>query len=135
MDLQRSQAASKSQTAKFTMRTTSSNSIVVSKTDRAASLPNAKARKSVKPATVSEIESDEDDSLERDVALSSPVKGEEYRNSIQVCISLSPLIYAAWPLDIGEGPSHPKAEGRGWPSSPGCYSEQRVDASSYSNVY
>jgi hypothetical protein len=63
--------------------------------------------------TVSEIESDEDDSLEREVALSSPVKGEEYRNSVQVCIPLSPLIDTALPLDIGEGPSHPKAKGRG----------------------
>jgi hypothetical protein len=34
---------------------------------------------------------------------------------------LSPLIDTALPLDIGEGPSHPKAKGRGWLSSPGCY--------------
>jgi hypothetical protein len=78
--------------AEFTMRTTSSNSNVVNKKYQDASAPQAKAKaQSVKPIArpeVSGMQSDEDDSLEREIAISSPVKGEEYRNSVQVCSSL-----------------------------------------------
>jgi len=65
------------------MRTTSSNSTVVSKTTQAAPLQKMKAKPVSKPETARML-SDEDDSLEREVAMSSPMKGEEYRKSVQV---------------------------------------------------
>jgi hypothetical protein len=85
--------------AKFmpVLRTTSSNSNVVSKTAREARTE----AQSMEPKT-SGVPSDEDDSMERDVAMSSPMKGEEYRKSVQVRFRFVSFKYTALLLDIGE---------------------------------
>jgi hypothetical protein len=83
--------------AEFTaMRTMSSNSIVASKSVQRAQLPGMKVQpvKNLKSASgpeASGMQSDEDDSLERDVAMLSPMKGKDYRNSVQVCFASCPL--------------------------------------------
>lgn len=77
-------------------RTTTSNKTVAPKAVQVAPQPKnkTKARAAAKPETVGDSEedraiggmrSDEDDSLERDVALASPVKGSEFRKATQVC--------------------------------------------------
>jgi len=84
-----SQALAKAKPAEFTIRTTSSNSKVVIKNNRDAPVAKTKGR-SAKPVPVPKVsgmQSDEDDSLEREVAMSSPMKGDNYRNSVQVCAS------------------------------------------------
>lgn len=91
--------------AKFTpaTRTTSSNSSVqVSKPDRDAK-SKPQATKPTRSKTSNGTLSDgEDDSLEREMAMSSPMKGKDYRNSIQVCCALYPFEYTALLLDVGE---------------------------------
>ncbi len=71
-------------------RTTSSNSNVVVKNPQDAFLTTkGQAKKSAKPTSKPDacgLESDEDDSLEREVAMSSPMKGGEYRKSVEVCL-------------------------------------------------
>ena len=71
------------------MRTTSSNSDVVRKTGQVISSLKAKARTAKPVAKLSETESDEDDTLDREMAISSPVKGNDYRTSVQVGFSCS----------------------------------------------
>ena len=44
--------------------------------------------KSIPKPEVSGMQSDEDDSLERKMAMSSPMKGGEYRNTVKVCFAL-----------------------------------------------
>jgi hypothetical protein len=71
------------------MRTTSSNSNVVTKNPQEAlTKTKAQSKKTSKPTVKPDAwgsESDKDDSLEREVAMSSPVKGGEYRKSVEVC--------------------------------------------------
>ena len=48
-------------------------------------MQSGKNLKSASRPEASGIKSNEDDSLERDVAMSSPMKGQEYWDSVQVC--------------------------------------------------
>lgn len=75
--------------ADLIMRTTTSNSNVASKGSRDITLLKTKARsaKPVVESITSVMQSDEDDSLDRDVAMSSPVKGKDYQTTVQVCFS------------------------------------------------
>jgi len=86
---------------------------VVSKKDGdAASLLKMKAQ-SAKPIVkeISGMQSGEDDSLEHEVAMLSPMKGGEYWNSVQVRFALAPSIDTTWPLYTGEDEgSHLKAQ-------------------------
>jgi hypothetical protein len=84
MDFCTQKAISKGKPDGFTMRTMSSNSNIVSKKIGDALPP--KTLIGAQPAkTVPGMQSDEDDSLERQMAMSSPMKGGEYRNTVKVC--------------------------------------------------
>lgn len=66
------------------MRTTTSNSSVVTNNLK-INVPLKQALKSTERLQSHELETDEDDSLERNVAMSSPIKSGEYRKTIKVC--------------------------------------------------
>ena len=72
----------KASQASAKQRTTSSNSSV------AANNPKVKAQPTEEHTDGSD--DDEDDSVERDVAMSSPIKGGEYRKSVKVSVFSDP---------------------------------------------
>jgi len=124
-------------------RSTSSNLNVVVKNPQDTFLATkpGQAKKSAKLTSKPDacgLESDEDDSLECEVAMSSPMKGGEYRKSVEVCLSLFRMVFMDFTQALGIGQDqrcHLKATACSGSTSRWRYRGRCVDSSCHTNIY